>query len=568
MSKPLMFLKSMYFRERYTRLDGGRSKSVKTCNDAIIITYKNEDTGDKKIKIIEEPSIHYYMANENVDTSKHLNYVNQNDVIKVTSKYSNLLLDLATTVGQERSYYDSLKKGERFSLNRFHQLNHIFSSDVNIDDYYKKAWIDKFPDVKNILSKGFYDIEVDNRNYQGFPEEDIAPCPVNIITYMDNDMKISSSYVLRDLNNPLNVEFELERVEEMKALLKNELSTDFEYEFVFFDTELELLIAFFNDMNYRFNPDYALAWNMKFDLLTMINRLILLKADPVQIISHKDYPDQYKTCFFKKDTLHGKASERNDTFTISSMISYVDPLLLFAQIRKGLGERESYRLNDIAMEELGEGKLDYSEEGDLASLIDKDFFKFVYYNIKDVYLLVKLEQKNQDVDMVHAIAEITKTRVDKAFKKTISLKMFAYEFYLNKGFVMGNNANMSYDNSSYNNTDGDTNFKGAIVLDPANINAEGITIIEGLKNLRIFGLSCDFDYSSLYPSIILCNNLDGTTIKYKIVFDDKAVVDLKKTDEDNIAGRFLDKYTTHNFTRLCTEYFKLPSLEEVIKLLE
>jgi DNA polymerase elongation subunit (family B) len=216
------------------------------------------------------------------------------------------------------------------------------------------------------------------------------------------------------------------------------------------------------------------------------------------------------------------------------------------------------------MEELGDGKLDYSEEGDLRTLIDTDFFKFVYYNIKDVYLLYKLEKKNKDTDMMHALAEITKTKTEKVFKKTISLKNFASDFYQTQGFVMGNNNNMNYGESSM--SDDKEGFKGAIVLDPQNIISEGLNIIEGMKNTKVFGLCVDFDYSSLYPSIILCNNLDGTTIKYKIYFAKESIEFLKQTEVYNPAGKFLDKYTTNNFLKLCSEYFNLPTMEEILEI--
>ena len=49
--------------------------------------------------------------------------------------------------------------------------------------------------------------------------------------------------------------------------------------------------------------------------------------------------------------------------------------------------QESYRLDHIEFVELGERKLDYSEQGTLHLLYKNDYQKFIEYNIKDVELV-------------------------------------------------------------------------------------------------------------------------------------------------------------------------------------
>ena len=58
-----------------------------------------------------------------------------------------------------------------------------------------------------------------------------------------------------------------------------------------------------------------------------------------------------------------------------------------------LGQQESYRLDHIANVVLGERKLSYEEHGNLHTLYKNDHQKFIEYNIKDVELVDKLEQK-------------------------------------------------------------------------------------------------------------------------------------------------------------------------------
>ena len=61
--------------------------------------------------------------------------------------------------------------------------------------------------------------------------------------------------------------------------------------------------------------------------------------------------------------------------------------------------RESYKLDAIGGVELGETKVDY-EGMSLAELSEKDWNKFIDYNIQDVNLLVKLEQKLQYIPLL------------------------------------------------------------------------------------------------------------------------------------------------------------------------
>ena len=74
----------------------------------------------------------------------------------------------------------------------------IYDSDMDIADRYIKYFDEEFEADQNYkLHKCYYDIEVDlapeglvkdskgHIGYMGFPNEEIAPCPVNIITLVD-----------------------------------------------------------------------------------------------------------------------------------------------------------------------------------------------------------------------------------------------------------------------------------------------------------------------------------------------------------------------------------------------
>jgi DNA polymerase elongation subunit (family B) len=137
-------------------------------------------------------------------------------------------------------------------------------------------------------------------------------------------------------------------------------------------------------------PDVLSGWNIcsdfkvnitgGFDLPYIINRSKVLfgedssdyrKLSPIGIVN----------CFYKKEA---------DTFSIDiAGISVLDYMALYKwYTTKNL---ESYSLETVCQHELGEGKLSY--EGDLNDLYEGDYNKYVEYNIKDVRLIKRLEEK-------------------------------------------------------------------------------------------------------------------------------------------------------------------------------
>ena len=71
----------------------------------------------------------------------------------------------------------------------------------------------------------------------------------------------------------------------------------------------------------------------------------------------------------------------------------MDYLDLFRKFGYSYGPQESYKLDNIAHVVLGERKLSYEEHGNLHTLYIHDHQKFIDYNIKDVDLVDRFEDK-------------------------------------------------------------------------------------------------------------------------------------------------------------------------------
>ena len=92
--------------------------------------------------------------------------------------------------------------------------------------------------------------------------------------------------------------------------------------------------------------------------------------------------------------LYGKDSIVYDIYGVATM----DYLRLYKKFAVG-GIAESYRLDHIAFIELGERKISYKEAGSLFKLARTDHQKFIDYNIKDVELVQRIDDKLKIIDL-------------------------------------------------------------------------------------------------------------------------------------------------------------------------
>jgi len=172
-----------------------------------------------------------------------------------------------------------------------------------------------------------------------------------------------------------------------------------------------------------------------------------------------------------------------------SCVDYMEAYKTFSR-----GEQESYSLNYIAHVELKEGKVAYNATN-LAQLSEQDWNKFVVYNIQDVDLLIKLEDKLRFLQILRMIAYKGFTTLESSMGK-ISV-------------VTGAIAQQALENGKIFPTfvkDQMSKYGGGFVkeIDP------------GLHENII-----TFDANSLYPNTLISLNLSLETKLGKIINVDK-----------------------------------------------
>ena len=166
-------------------------------------------------------------------------------------------------------------------------------------------------------------------------------------------------------------------------------------------------------------------------------------------------------------------------------ITQLDYLTLYKKFT--YTNQESYRLDHIAKVELGQQKLDHSEHDTFKEFYTKDWQKFVEYNIKDVELVDRLEDKMKLIELAITMAYDSKGNYNDVFYQVRMWDSIIYNYLKERDIVIP---------FKKQNTK-DQKYAGAYVKDP----------IVGRHDWVV-----SFDLNSLYPHLIMQYNISPETL--------------------------------------------------------
>ena len=249
------------------------------------------------------------------------------------------------------------------------------------------------------------------------------------------------------------------------------------------------------------DPDVITGWNIEsFDVPYLVNRITkvlgeaeMKKLSPWNVI-------------VEKHVSRGKANGHFNIYEILG-VATLDYIQLYKKFT--YSNQESYKLDHIAMIELGEKKLDYSEYGNLHELYKNDYQKFIEYNIKDVDLIERLEDKLKMIELVYAMAYSAKVNYTDTFGVVKLWDIISHNFLLERNIVVTPKEHIpdipyamlqSMENLSEggieNDEDYEASFTGAYVKPPQ----------VGMHKWVV-----SFDLNSLYPHLIMQYNISPET---------------------------------------------------------
>jgi len=244
------------------------------------------------------------------------------------------------------------------------------------------------------------------------------------------------------------------------------------------DSESDLCKKFLKDWQENC-PDVITGWNIDFfDVPYLVNRIrSVLGEDEVKKLSPWNY------LWERKVTINGRELIQYNIGGVSAL----DYIELYKWYAPGGKSQESYKLDNIANVELGESKLSYDEYDNLHQLYKLNYQKFIEYNIKDVELIVKLEDKLKLLELALTLAYDTKTNFEDVFAQTRMWDALIYNHLFAKKIVVPPKV-VQRKNSA---------FEGAYVKEP---------------QVGMHRYVASFDLDSLYPHLMMQYNISPETL--------------------------------------------------------
>ena len=242
-------------------------------------------------------------------------------------------------------------------------------------------------------------------------------------------------------------------------------------------TEYELLTSF---INYWMKdvPDVITGWNIQlYDIPYICKRLervlgekLMKRFSPWGLVSQGEIQLMGRT---------------HTTFDVGGVtqLDYMDLYKKFTY-----KAQESYRLDYIASVELGQKKLDHSEFDTFKDFYTKGWQKFIEYNIIDVELVDRLEDKMKLIELALTMAYDAKVNYNDVFYQVRMWDTIIYN-YLKKRDIVIPPKNRSQKNEKY---------AGAYVKEPKPGRYDWVV---------------SFDLNSLYPHLIMQYNISPETLR-------------------------------------------------------
>ena len=229
------------------------------------------------------------------------------------------------------------------------------------------------------------------------------------------------------------------------------------------------------------HPDIVTGWNTEgFDLPYLINRMTReLGEKPVKSLSPWNKVDVRISEYLGKEKI-----------SVNIMgVAHLDYLALYKKYGS-YNAKESYSLEYISQEELGTGKLKNPTES------FKEFYEqypqmFTEYNIVDVELVDRLEEKMKLIELAATIAYYAKINLEDVFSPVKTWDAIIYNYLREQKIAIPRDTAKQQDT-----------IEGAYVKEPVPGFYEWIA---------------SFDFASLYPHLIMMFNISPETLtEYKM----------------------------------------------------
>jgi DNA polymerase elongation subunit (family B) len=300
---------------------------------------------------------------------------------------------------------------------------------------------------------------------------------------------------------------------------------DKQVDYIHCDDEIKLLHSFLGWWQQNI-PDVITGWNVQlFDIPYICRRITRMIGD-----KYTRMLSPWKMVSDREIYIKGRKQIAYD-ITGVSCLDYLELYKKFTYTNQ-----ESYRLDHIAFVELEQKKLDHSEFDTFKEFYTNDWHKFVEYNIHDVRLVDRLDDKMKLLELAFTMAYDAKVNYEDVYSQVRMWDNIIF-IYLDKQKIAIPPKQKSFKDSQY---------AGAYVKEP----------IPGMYDWVV-----SFDLNSLYPHLIMQYNLSPETLLPRRSSVNVDMLLDKDCDTSDLVGETMCANGTHYTTK---EQGFLPKLMDKI----
>jgi len=352
-----------------------------------------------------------------------------------------------------RQFLDEYKYVDNFKI--YGNTNYIHQF---ISDAFLERGLEFNRDIINVTT-----IDIEVQSDEGFPTPDEANYPITAITVKNNIDNIFYVWGLGEWDRD-------------NSELKDEIADNVKYTQC--ESEARLLMQFLDHWVNNY-PDVLTGWNSRlFDTVYIVNRIakilgedMMKKFSPWGIINER--------------SIH-IAQRKHQAYDVYG-IQQLDYMDCFKKFGYTYGTLESYKLDHVAWIVLGERKLSYDEYGSLHQLYKHNHQKFIDYNIRDVDIVDRLEDKMGLITLTMTVSYKALVNMTDAFGSVGVWDALLFNELRRRDIVVPPKRNIEKERK----------IEGAYVKDPQVGAHEWVM---------------SFDLNSLYPHIIMQYNMSPETV--------------------------------------------------------
>lgn len=350
----------------------------------------------------------------------------------------------------------------------------------------------------------FCDIEVEIT--EGFPEAHLANNRVTAICIInDNKMLLLG---IKDLSDA-----EIQKMQKEINIYFEQYENNYKLEFVYCETETEMLSLFFNDLIKKM--PVLTGWNfINYDWVYLVTRARKLGLNPnVASPTGKLIKPWKRNQTTEKPTYEELPKHR-------MVFDYMD---IFNKWDTSIKIKESSSLDFTASKVLGVKKLEFDVGENLKSAYTNNYYKYMKYNCIDTALVQQIHLKQKTYDNMLALSVLCRVQIEDTISAIRVVEGIFFTKYYESGIVMIRHdynaiqAAMPDDDAVPDEDD----LNGGFVKYPS----------VGLKNWTTV-----FDFSSLYPTIMRQFNIAPESYKGLKINDHQCMLNgiIQEIEENDI----------------------------------